>query len=67
MSRTKAKLSSDEYKAFDKHMSAEKISNAHRSLLEEVKGCIFSLTDKVDKKTVHDDLREKHPEPSKAN
>ena len=48
-------------------MSAEKISNAHRSLLEELKGCIFSLTDNVDKKTVHDDLREKYPEPSKAN
>ena len=44
-----------------------KISNAIRSLTEEAKNGVVSLTDKIDKKTVLDVLREKHPEPCKAN
>ena len=44
-----------------------KISNAIRSLTEEAKGGVLSLTDEVDKKTVLDVLREKHPELRKAN
>ena len=67
MSSTKAKRSFDDYKEFDEHMSTGKISNAIRSLTEEAKGGILSLTDKVDIKTVLDILREKNLEPSKAN
>ena len=45
----------------------ENISNAIRSLTEEAKGGVLSLTDKVDKNTVIDILREKHPGPCKSN
>ena len=59
MSRTKAKQSDDEYKEFDKYMSTGKTTNAIRSLTEEAKVCVLSLTDNVDKKTVLGVLRKK--------
>ena len=40
--------------------------NDIRSLKEEAKGDVCSLTDEVGMKTVLDVLREKHPEQSKA-
>ena len=67
MSRTKAKWSVVEDKDFDKYLSTGKISSVNRSLTEEAKGGVRSLTAKVDKKTVLDVLREKHSEPCKAN
>ena len=48
-------------------MSTGKNSKAVRSLTEEVKGGVLTLTDKFDKKTFLDALRDKHPEPRKAN
>ena len=48
-------------------MSKVKISNAIRSLTEEAKAGVLSLTVKVDMKTVLEVLREKPPEPSKAS
>ena len=60
MSRTKANRSIDEYKEFDKNKTTGKISNAIRSLTEEAKGGVFSLTDKVENKTV---FHEKQLEP----
>ena len=48
-------------------MSTGKISNAIRSLTEEAKRGVLSLTEKVDKKTVLYVLREKDPEPCKTN
>ena len=65
-SGTKAKQSFDEYKVFDKQFSTGKLFNAIRSLTEEAKGGVLSLTDKVDMKQFPDVLRENHPEPSKA-
>ena len=47
-------------------MSTEKIPNIFGSLADEVKGGVFSVTDKVYKKTVLDVLRKKHPEKHKA-
>ena len=67
MSRTKAKRSVDEYKECDKYMSTGKLSNAIRSLTEEAKAGVLSLTEKVDRKRVLDVLREQHPKPCKAN
>ena len=67
MSRTKAKRFVDEYKKIDENMSTGKISNAIRSLTEEAKGGVLSLTEKVDKKTILYVLREKDPEPCKTN
>ena len=63
MSRTKTKRYVDEYKEYKKNMSTGRISIAIRSLTEKAKGGVLSLTDKVDKKTVLDVLRKKHPEP----
>ena len=44
----------------------QKNFSAIRSLTEEAKGGVFSLTDKIDKKTVLDVSREKNPEPNEA-
>ena len=66
MNRTKAKRSVDEYNKFYQFMSTGNISNAIRSLTEDAKSGYISLTHKVDKKTILDVLREKHPEPRKA-
>ena len=66
MSRTKTKRYVDEYKEYNKYMSTGKISIAILSLTVKAKGGVHSLTDKVDKKTVLDVLRKKHPEPCKA-
>ena len=59
MSRTKAKRSVEEYKEFDKYTSTANTSNANRSLTEEAKVFVLSLTDKFDKRTVLGVLREK--------
>ena len=65
--KTKTKRYVDEYKEYNKYMSTRKISIAILSLTVKAKGGVHSLTDKVDKKTVLDVLRQKHPEPCKAN
>ena len=48
-------------------MSAGKIVTALQSHTEEAKSSVLSTTDKVDNQAVPDVLREKHPEPRKAN
>ena len=63
LSGIKAKRLVDEYKEFDKYMSTGKTATTIRYLNEEAKVGVLSLTVKVDKKTVLDVLRQKHPEP----
>ena len=61
MSRTKAKCFVDEYKEIDKFMSTGKFSSAIRIFTEETKSGVPSSTEKVDRKTVPNVLRKKHP------
>ena len=63
MSGIEAKRFVDEYKEFDKYMSTGKTATTIRYLNEEAKVGVPSLTVKVNKKTVLNVLREKHPEP----
>ena len=67
MSRTKTKQYIDEYIEYNKNMSKRKVFIAIRSPSEEAKGGLPSLTEKIDKKTFLDVLREKHPKSCKAN
>ena len=52
----------DVFKEFDHHVTSGEISNARRCL-EDRKGHVLSLGDKIDK-TVNQILLEKHPEPA---
>ena len=59
----------DEFKAFDKQMESDKISNAVRCLSDDAKGGVLSdkVTIKGNNCTVIDLLQEKHPCSQKAD
>ena len=60
LSRTKANQFVDEYNSLDKYMSTGKVNETIRSVTEETTAVVFSLTHKIDKKTAHFVLCQKH-------
>ena len=71
LSNSKRKHNVCEFKEFDKHMTAGKISNAIRCLTDESKGGVLSINEKVPvnggTKTVLEILHEKHPKSAEMN
>ena len=61
--KSTSKRKKDEFKEFDAHMTAGKISNAMRSINDSEKGGVLSLDETINGKTVLDILKEKHPHP----